>query len=164
MKKQLLLIFIFSILFNISCTSQHKNESDKDKSTINNKKYKIEKIELTEQTRGTDRKITFVPGSVTTSLNGNNTTSKLTTTDWENIAKEADLIDLGKISSYESPTTGRFSDRALASTIIITSNGKEYTSAGFDAGIPPKELEALYKALRGKTDIIQKKAKPKFNR
>ncbi|MEY8761224.1 hypothetical protein [Chryseobacterium tongliaoense] len=164
MKKQLLLIFIFSTLFSISCTSQHKNESDKDKSTINSKKYKIEKIELTEQTRGTNRKITFVPGSVTTSLNGNSTTSELSTASWENIAKEAELIDLDKIASYESPTTGRFSDSALASSIIITSNGKEYTSAGFDAGIPPKELEALYQSLRGKTNIIQKKAKPRFNR
>ncbi|EJL68120.1 hypothetical protein [Chryseobacterium populi] len=163
MKKQLLLIFSFFSLFNISCTSQQKKESDKDKSTINSKIYKIEKIELTEQTRGTNRKITFVPGSVTTSLNDNITTAELSAANWENIIKEATLIDLDKISSYESPTTGRFSDKALASTIIITSGGKEYTSAGFDAGIPPKELEALYQSLRGKNNIIQK-AKPKFSR
>jgi hypothetical protein len=82
--------------------------------------------------------------------NGQETKEKLLPAEWEKIIKVATLIDLSKISSFQAPTTGRFSDKALASTIIITSNGKTYESGSFDAGIPPKELEELYLLLKGK--------------
>ncbi|WP_142719819.1 hypothetical protein [Chryseobacterium rhizoplanae] len=68
--------------------------------------------------------------------------------EWENISRQAEALNLSKISDLQSPTTGRYTDRALAATIIITSNGVTYTSATFDAGIPPKELEALYNTLQ----------------
>ncbi|MFC3159528.1 hypothetical protein [Chryseobacterium arachidis] len=116
---------------------------------------------MREQTRGTNRIITFSSGSIITSLNENISKSELSSSDWENMVNQASLIDLLKMSSYNSPTTGRFSDRALSSTIIITSNGNTYESSAFDAGIPPKELDGLYQLLHGKAGII-KKAKPKF--
>ncbi|PTT68064.1 hypothetical protein, partial [Chryseobacterium sp. HMWF001] len=117
---------------------------------------KIEKIELREQTRGTNRLITFTKDAVTTYLNGNTSTSQITAADWENISKQVNLLDLPKISTYESSTTRRFSDGALASSITVTANGNTYNSAGFDAGIPPKELEGLYILLKGKSKSIMK--------
>jgi len=65
-------------------------------------------------------------------------------------------LDLTKISTYESSTTRRFSDGALASSITVTANGNTYNSAGFDAGIPPKELEGLYILLKGKSKSVIK--------
>ncbi|RTZ46319.1 hypothetical protein EJ377_18340 [Chryseobacterium arthrosphaerae] len=41
--------------------------------------------------------------------------------EWNNIARQAEALDLSKISDLQSPTTGRFSDQALSSTFIITS-------------------------------------------
>ncbi|WP_220180789.1 hypothetical protein [Chryseobacterium chendengshani] len=77
----------------------------------------------------------------------------MTSIEWENIIKETNILDLSKISSYESLTTGRYSDRALASKIIITSGSNTYESSTFDEGIPPKELDALYRLLKNKSGI-----------
>lgn len=154
------LLILFSLI-NINCISQQKRDIHRNISTVNQKIQKIEKIELREQTRGTNRIITFEPTFFNIFLNGNDTKTELSTADWENISNQAGLIDLSKISSYQSPTTGRFSDRALSSTIIITSAGKIYESSSFDAGIPPKELEGLYQLLKSKSGII-KRPKPKF--
>ncbi|KQT30885.1 hypothetical protein ASG22_19515 [Chryseobacterium sp. Leaf405] len=161
MRKQIITSLIILVSLNLSCTPQQKTE--KPENNLNNfqKKHKIDKIELKEQTRGTNRIITFNPGSISTSLNENITKSELLSSDWENIVKQVNLIDLSKISTYKAPTTGRYSDRALASTIIITSDGKTYQSSSFDAGIPPKELEGLYNLLQSKTGGM-KKSKPKF--
>lgn len=160
MKVNLLLLILF-FFTNIKCISQQKTEINKNISNINPEKQKIEKVELQEQTRGTNRIITFEPTFFNIFFNGNTTKTELSTIDWENITKQASLIDLSKISSYESPTTGRFSDRALSCTIIITSEGKTYKSSTFDAGIPPKELEGLYQLLKSKSGII-KRSTPRF--
>lgn len=131
-----------------SCHSQNNTPNHSNMSTQLNQKHKIEKIELTEQTRGTNRSISFTPSSSITLLNGEVTTSKLKNNEWSKLSQQANLINLDKISSYPAPTNGRFSDQALSSKIIISSNGKTYQSSEFDSGVPPKELEALYKLLK----------------
>lgn len=148
MKAQYLLILFFFILFNTNSTSQQKKVIHKNNSTYTTQKSKIEKIELKEQTRGTNRIITFTPDSKIISLNGEITTMPLSSDEWQKITKSASSIELSKISSLSSPTTDRYSDRALASTITIFSQGKKYTSSTFDSGNPPKELEILYKKLQ----------------
>ncbi|MCQ4141713.1 hypothetical protein [Chryseobacterium sp. EO14] len=155
MKTNTVFLLICCII-NIKCTLQHNTQEQRNNSTIYKKYSQIEKIELREQTRGTNRLITFTKDAVTTSLNGNTSTSQITAADWESISKQAGLLDLTKISTYESPTTKRFSDGALASSITVTANGNTYNSAGFDAGIPPKELEGLYILLKGKSKSIIK--------
>jgi hypothetical protein len=150
------------LLCNINCTSQQKNTSDQATQDSLQKKSKIEKIEVTEQTRGTNRIMTFIPGSKTISVNGNVSTSVLSTEDWANIIKQTELIDLGKIASLKSPSEGRFTDRALSSAISITVDGKVYQSSTFDSGIPPKELENLYQLLINGTGAKQKLPKKNF--
>lgn len=151
MKNYIIATLIISTTLNLNCKTQQKQENINNNSAKLQKEQKIEKIELTEQTRGINRIITFTPSSKTVSLNGSHTKAELTSSEWENINKTAGSLDLSKISSYQAPTTGRFSDRALASTIAITSNGTTYTSASFDAGTPPKELEGLYILLQDKS-------------
>lgn len=160
MKINTQLLILFSLII-INCNSQQKTGIHINSSTNNQKLQKIDKIQLQEQTRGTNRIFTFQPTSLQISLNGTDTQQELSTSDWENIVKQAALIDLSKISTYISPTTGRYSDSALSSTVIITAAGKTYESASFDAGIPPKELEGLYILLRNKLGTVKRSA-PKF--
>lgn len=161
MSKIIQTTLIIFLCTTVQCNTQEKIKKTDDHTVITQKKQKISRIELKEQTRGTNRSITFDAGSIITSLNENISKSEISSSEWEDIVKQASLIDLSKIASHESPTTGRFSDRALASTIIITSNGKNYQSASFDAGIPPKELEGLYRLLKSKSGIT-KRGEPKL--
>ncbi|MET3538785.1 hypothetical protein [Chryseobacterium limigenitum] len=145
--KSYILLIISCSLININCTSQQKSTISENKSIIIQKNEKIEKIEIIEKTRGTNRIISFTPTSKIVSVNGNITTTELPSIEWQNILKQATTIDLSKISLLESPTTNRYSDKALSSKISIISNGKTYLSSDFDAGVPPKELENLYSIL-----------------
>lgn len=148
---RLLFIIINAILItlNISCFHQNKTENNEKKSTKTTQQNKIEKIQLTETTRGINRNSILTPISKIAVYNGDSTKSAMLPSEWNNIARQAEALDLSKISDLQSPTTGRFSDQALSSTFIITSGGTSYTSATFDAGRPPKELEALYNAIVG---------------
>ena len=141
--------FIPLILFglmNITCSSSSKTKNNIEQ--INNKQ-EIEKIELTEQTRGTNRKITFTSNNLKTSVNNNNISdSEITSSEWVAILKETNKLDLSKISTYQSTTTGRFSDRALSSKIIISSEENLYQSSTFDSGNPPAELKNLYNEIQ----------------
>ncbi|WP_172280738.1 hypothetical protein [Chryseobacterium sp. LAM-KRS1] len=143
---------IIILLLSITTTiigSCHSQKSTENKHVIkNNQKNDLEKIELTEQTRGTDRKITFTSDSIVTYLNGESKITKSNDTQWTSIVKQTSSLNLDKLPSYTAPTTGRFSDSALSSVIIVTYKGKIYQSSGFDAGAPPKELEALYLLLK----------------
>lgn len=147
MKLQIILMHFIFIFLNTGCIHQNKNNSKKI--TAEAKQEKIEKIQLTEQTRGFSESIVIIPASKATASNGKEpVNTPLSTSEWENISKLAEALDLSAISNLTSPTTGRHSDQALSATIIITSNGTTYTSASFDAGHPPKELEALYNAIQ----------------
>ncbi|MFZ4929315.1 hypothetical protein [Chryseobacterium sp. Mn2064] len=148
MKTHFIIINIITILSTRSCLNQNKNITNSKNLTKITKQQKIEKIELTERTRGTNRSVVYTPNLIIATLNGDSTQTAMSLSEWENISKQAETLDLSKISDIKSPTTGRYSDRALATTIIITSNGVTYTSASFDSGIPPKELEALYNSLQ----------------
>lgn len=144
------------ILFNIilatsasSCIHKNNNQNNTSNITTATQQQKIEQIQLTERTRGFSRSIIFTPSSKTTNTNEEVANTKISSSEWKAISDLAETIDLSGISDLPSPTTGRHSDRAMASSIIITSSGKEYTSSTFDSGHPPKELEALYNAING---------------
>lgn len=143
-------INIILILSSIHCQNQSKNVSIEKNVNVNAQQAKIEKIELTEQTRGFHTIITLTPKSKITSLNGEETNKPMSSSDWERISKQAASIDLSKISTLEAPTTGRHSDQAMIVNLIITSNGTTYTSASFDSGNPPKELKPLYDEFQRK--------------
>lgn len=150
---KLKIVLIISAFMSVCCISQKKTNISEAKSvTI----QKIEKFEITERTRGTNRIITFIPDSKIISINGNITTTPLSSDEWKNITESANSIELSKISSFSSPTTDRYSDKALSSTITIFTNGKEYTSSVFDAGKPPKELDTLYKKLQYNIGVIKR--------
>lgn len=140
---------LFSLIFlSIACLSQKQNSSSEGSSSEKNQVKKIDKIELTEKTRGTNRLITFSENTLTVNLNGNHKKSSLGSPEWKSINEEVASINLEKLATYESPTTDRYSDAALASEIIITVNGETYRSAEFDSGKPPVELKVIYSKLK----------------
>lgn len=156
MKKRFILINIILSIFNMSCFHQNKNENNGNKSIVSVKNQKIEQVQLIEQTRGTNESVTFTPFFMEANSNGEIMKSTISNSYWEGISKQAEAIDLLGISNLKSPTTDRYSDQALSATIIIVSNGSKFTSATFDAGKPPKELEALYEKIKnpsGKSKI-----------
>lgn len=145
-------LILFSIILATSSTScMHKNNSQNNTTAISSavQQQKIERIQLTERTRGFSRNIVFTPSSKESNINEEITTTKISPAEWQTISRLAQTIDLSKISDLKAPTEGRHSDRAMIASIIITANGKEYTSSDFDSGRPPKELEALYKIING---------------
>ncbi|MGE8553946.1 MAG: hypothetical protein ACN6OB_08410 [Chryseobacterium jejuense] len=150
MKTLITSLNIILVLSSIHCQNQSKNGNIEKNVNVNTQKTKIEKIELTEQTRGFHTIMTFTPKSKTSSFNGEEKQSPMASSDWERITQQAAAIDLSKISTLEAPTTGRHSDQAMIANLMITSNGTTYTSASFDSGNPPKELKSLYDEFQRK--------------
>ncbi len=145
-------LILFNIILATSATNcMHKNNSENNTQNISSavQQQKIEQIRLTERTRGFSRDIVFTPSSKESNINEEITTIKISPAEWQMVSRLAQTIDLSKISDLKAPTEGRHSDRAMIASIIITAGGKEYTSSEFDSGRPPKELEALYKAING---------------
>ncbi|ASK29760.1 hypothetical protein CEY12_06410 [Chryseobacterium sp. T16E-39] len=158
MKRLILLINIIFIISNVGCFHQSKNDNNGNKLTISKGRQKIEKVQLTEQTRGVNESSTFTSDFIISSLNGETTKSPISASYWLSISAQAEMLDLSKIANLQSPTTGRYSDQALSATIVITANGTTFTSASFDAGKPPRELEALYSEI--KKGSVKTKGKP----
>lgn len=140
------LITLFLMLIILSCTAQ--NSIEKSTSQIN-------KISLTELTRGTNRIYTIENGKVENSTNGNITSQKLSESEWLKISRIIEKIDTENISKLVAPSTKRYSDAALASTVIIYKNGKEYQSSGFDSGNPPAELKDLYTEIQRVIETVK---------
>ncbi|WP_295201996.1 hypothetical protein [uncultured Chryseobacterium sp.] len=137
------------------CSSQ-KTKERKNSHPVTQNMQKIKKIEITEQSRGTNKTITFTQDSVLTTSNGIRTTSTMPTKEWDTILKQINTIDLSKMKSFEAPTNERFSDRASACTIIIYAEGLTFSSKSFDKGFPPKELENLYVLIYPKSGVAKK--------
>ncbi|WP_159479229.1 hypothetical protein [Chryseobacterium sp. 18068] len=109
---------------------------------------KIEKVSLSERTRGTIRDFTLSDRKLVSSINGNINSQEISQNDWSKILEYIEEINAENISKLEAPTTKRFSDAALASNITITKNRTDYQSSTFDSGNPPLELKKLYDEIQ----------------
>ncbi len=136
-----IIIITSMILFIISSC---KTNIVSHKKTI----LKIEKVSLSERTRGTIRDFTLSDRKLVSSINGNINSQEISQNDWSKILEYIEEINAENISKLEAPTTKRFSDAALASNITITKNGTDYQSSTFDSGNPPLELKKLYDEIQ----------------
>lgn len=148
MNSKKLLIVIISSLLNINCLSHSKDLQLINDISFKNENQIIQKVELIERTRGTNKLFTFTKKSLIEDFNGERSITTLSSLQWKNIIQITKTIDLQKISLYKSPTTARYSDAALSSIIVITADNKKYNSSDFDEDKAPKELESLYKELQ----------------
>ncbi|QQV01962.1 MULTISPECIES: hypothetical protein [Chryseobacterium] len=131
--KSILILVAFIAFFCFSCTNQLKQNQQM-----------IDNITLSERTRGTQRVYTISSENLKIAINGEESDYKVSHAEWSKLAETASAINLEEISAYKAPTTKRFSDAALASTIKVSKENKEFESVSFDEGNPPTELKNLY--------------------
>jgi hypothetical protein len=65
----------------------------------------------------------------------------LTDAQWKNLADLFNKIDLDSFNELKGPTEQRFYDGKPHANITITKDEKEFTTLGFDAGIPPVKIK-----------------------
>ncbi|WP_131725350.1 hypothetical protein [Chryseobacterium sp. Leaf180] len=145
--KDIILSTAVLLMLCTSCISNSKNAFASNEISKNQMTSKVKSVEVSEKTRGLQKIYTFKDSGLQKKINTDVTQNNLTATTWNMLNEEISKINLEKISTYESPTTQRYSDGALASQIKITVDNKEYISAEFDSGKPPKELAPLYNSL-----------------
>jgi len=64
-------------------------------------------------------------------------------TDWDELNKLIEAVELETINKLNAPTDKRLVDGAAHATLAIQIGDVEYMSPTFDHGFPPKEIEAL---------------------
>jgi len=136
------------LLTVINCNTVKSSESTMNEDKIETGKLSVQRISLSERTRGTDRIFTITSDKVETNMNGNIKEKSLSADTWKMISNKIEEIDLNEIESYISPTTKRYSDAALSSVITVEKDGKMYTSSDFDSGNPPQQLKDLYQTIQ----------------
>ena len=143
MKNIILLLSAF--LTFMSCNAQKKNSTSAEAKAST--KNLLQKIVLEEITRGRNQTVAYTATAKEVTINGKKTTEKMSSSEWEQLRSLLSKINLKEIKNYPSPTTDRFFDGALASTIKITYNGEIYESQSFDSGRPPVQLAEFYKKI-----------------
>lgn len=110
-----------------------------------NEEMKKTQIEYTAVSRGMYLNINIKDEtlSITTKREENAKVYELTSSDWKELAKLYQTIDLKSLSSYKAPTQKRFYDGAAIANLRIVYEGKTYESDSFDHGTPPVEISAF---------------------
>lgn len=141
--KNIGLFMILILLFSSNCSSQTKTTEN------------IEKIELSERTRGHQRFITITSNLQDIAINDKTSKEKTDPKIWKKINKTSKSLNLNNISKLVAPANKRFHDAAMMSQITITAKGKKYVSIPFDSGNPPKELKEIYQILFSQFDLSE---------
>ncbi|SIS95041.1 hypothetical protein SAMN05421796_10763 [Chryseobacterium piscicola] len=151
MKLHISLAIILLTLINCNTAKTSEMSMNKDKTEAG--KLSVQRISLSERTRGTNRLFTITSDNVETNMNGTITSKSLSSGSWKMISDKIAQLNLNELQSYQSPTTKRYSDAALASQITIEKDGKTYGSSDFDSGNPPEELKDLYLSIQNTVGI-----------
>ncbi|WP_224488319.1 hypothetical protein [Robertkochia flava] len=72
---------------------------------------------------------------------------KLTPSEWDNLLKRLEGVDVQGMKSLEPPSSKRYSDAAAHALVHVLTPSEEYTSVEFDHENPPEALESLVKAM-----------------
>lgn len=128
-------MILLTIFLGKGCSQETKNSLEN------------ESIEYIANTRGFYQKIIIQNQEVSIYNNrneeGKGTTTKISDTDWKELVKAFEAIQLDSLPTYKDPTQKRFYDGAPMAKLKITYKEKEYESLNFDHGFPPVEIEKL---------------------
>lgn len=104
-------------------------------------------IEYTAFSRGFYEKITVKNQTVTISKKRNEEDGvickKISISDWDELLSYFKEIHLDDIAALKAPTQKRLYDGAAIANIKITFTEKNYETANFDHGFPPREIKQL---------------------
>ncbi|MBC7408354.1 MAG: hypothetical protein H7339_08195 [Arcicella sp.] len=108
----------------------------------------IQSVELSYQTRGTQKFLHITSDSVEVKINGKITHYKTTEGQWQKILKSFQKVKLSGIAKLKRPSTKSFYDGALISQVKVITNLKEYESVNFDHDAPPTALVKPINAMK----------------
>ncbi|WP_294823392.1 hypothetical protein [uncultured Flavobacterium sp.] len=74
---------------------------------------------------------------------------KMVAEDWDVLLAATEKIDMAKLETAEVPSKKHQFDGALAATLKIMIDGKEYRTPTFDHGNPPLEVKELVTTITG---------------
>jgi hypothetical protein len=123
-------------------------------------KETINSVDLSYQTRGTQKNLHITSQKVVVTINGQTSNYKITPAQWKKIVLATEKLSLKNIATLERPSTKSYSDAAFEATLKIRTSLQEYESITFDHHIPPTELSILIKAM--KTTLVGKKLRTEF--
>lgn len=133
------LFTFFIVLTMVSCASQKINDT-------------IDSVTYEAMTRGRSKNISLEGKNVTLKTQQETKGYEISSDDRKELVKIIDKIELKNIENLIAPTQKRLHDGAMHATVIITKEGKQYTSATFDDGFPPSELKELVELLEKLTE------------
>jgi hypothetical protein len=111
-----------------------------------NKSQETTIVEYEASTRGAFNKIIFQNNQLMVSKDRNNPNGKPFSVSKEDVLELTTLLKKIKpeeLEKLKGSTQERHSDGAMHANFKIIQNGKEYQTQGFDAGVPPKEIEKI---------------------
>ena len=108
----------------------------------------IQSVELSYQTRGTQKFLHITSDSVEVKINGKITSYKTTEGQWQKILKSFQKVKLSELAKLKRPSKKSFYDGALISQVKVITNLKEYESVNFDHDAPPTVLVKPINAMK----------------
>lgn len=103
-------------------------------------KETIKSVEVSYQTRGTQKFLHITSDSIEVKINGKINHYKTTTLQWKKILKTFEKVKLSGIAKLKRPSTKSFYDGALMAQLKVITNFKTYESVNFDHDVPPTTL------------------------
>lgn len=74
---------------------------------------------------------------------------------WNKLMGHLQKLSVENLSSLQPPSDKRLYDGAAHATLTIIKNGTAYTTQSFDHDEPPKEIEALVKAILTMAKVVE---------
>ena len=108
----------------------------------------IQSVELSYQTRGTQKFLHITSESIEVRINGKITHYETTENQWQKILKTFEKVKLSEVAKLKRPSKKSFYDGALISQVKVVTNLKEYESANFDHDAPPTALIKPINAMK----------------
>ncbi|MCL6460339.1 MAG: hypothetical protein I4O51_00505 [Flavobacterium micromati] len=104
-------------------------------------------IEYTASSRGFYQKITVKNQTIMVSKDRNGDDKsillKINASDWDELVSYFKEVQLDQLVKLKAPTEKRLYDGAAVANLKITFDEKNYETANFDHGFPPKEIKQL---------------------
>ncbi|WP_008639505.1 META domain-containing protein [Bizionia argentinensis] len=113
-------------------------------------------VEYSEISRGSFMMITYENNKLSFQKDRNikTQTIDLSNTELASLDKKLEALDLKALTTLEPPSTAHQYDGARIAALKVTKNGLTYTTPSFDAGNPPKAIEALILELMAPTEKL----------
>ena len=114
-------------------------------------------IELSEMTRGTQKRILLTKNETRVQINDKEWKQKASVKGWQSLENLMSQLDVKNLHKLTVPSQKHASDAAFHTSLLIKTQSHEYASPTFDNTNPPNNLLPLLKAIKKNLPInVQK--------